>query len=93
MCAISLTAERSPFQVHAVAINQTDICVGNFWVRPAISHLIRRSRPHVHFWQVTTERLLIHPSFTSTVYDDEMLLVVKVTQERNLWDRVIRPFS
>ena len=33
--------------VHAVAINQTDICVGNFWVRPAISHLIRRSRPHV----------------------------------------------
>ena len=24
---------------------------------------------------------------------DEMLLVVKVTQERNLWDRVIRPFS
>jgi len=42
---------------------------------------------------VTTERLLIHPSFTSTVYDDEMLLVVKVTQERNLWDRVIRPFS
>lgn len=59
--------------VHAVAINQTDLCIGNFWV--------------------TTERLLIHPSFTSTVYEDEMLLLVQVTREQSFWDKVIRPFS
>eukprot|EP01047_Picozoa_sp_COSAG01_P034158 COSAG01_NODE_2552_length_7463_cov_644.066947_2_plen_1015_part_00 len=45
-----------------------------------------------NFW-LTTQRMLIHPSFTSVLYDDEMVLVVKAKEEVNLWDRVGVPFT
>ena len=40
-----------------------------------------------NFW-VTSDRMLIHPTFTSTVYDDEMLLVVQTVEEKDKWANV-----
>ena len=34
--------------------------------------------------------MLIHPTFTSTVYDDEMLLVVQTVEEKDKWAKVAR---
>ena len=45
-----------------------------------------------NFW-LTSQRMLIHPSFTSVLYDDEMVLVVKATEEVNFWRRVGIPFT
>ena len=59
--------------VHQVALNETDLCIANFWV--------------------TTERMLIHPSFTAEVYDDEFQLIVKAVVKKSFWDKVARPFS
>ena len=35
--------------------------------------------------------MLIHPTFTSTVYDDEMLLVVQTVEEKDTMDDVCPP--
>ena len=35
--------------------------------------------------------MLIHPTFTSTVYDDEMLLVVQTVEEKDKWANVRAP--
>ena len=32
--------------------------------------------------------MLVHPTFTSTVYDDEMLLVVQTVEEKDKWANV-----
>ena len=32
--------------------------------------------------------MLIHPTFTSTVYDEEMLLVVQTVEEKDKWANV-----
>ena len=54
---------------------------------------LNRARPHDivrcigNFW-VTSDRMLIHPTFTSTVYDDEMLLVVQTVAEKDKWANV-----
>eukprot|EP01047_Picozoa_sp_COSAG01_P047214 COSAG01_NODE_4491_length_4978_cov_17.492109_1_plen_836_part_10 len=45
-----------------------------------------------NFW-LTTQRMLIHSSFTSVLYDDEMVLVVKATEDVNLWERIGVPFT
>ena len=37
---------------------------------------------------MTSDRMLIHPTFTSTVYDDEMLLVVQTVEEKDTMDDV-----
>ena len=37
---------------------------------------------------MTSDRMLIHPTFTSTVYDDEMLLVVQTVEEKDPMDDV-----
>lgn len=58
---------------HMVALNETDLCIGNLWV--------------------TTQRMLIHPSFTSIVYSDQMRLVVRVTGAADGWDKFWAPLA
>ena len=42
--------------------------------------------------QVTTSRMLLLPSFTSTIYEDEFLLIVAADKPPSFLDKVVRPF-
>jgi hypothetical protein len=45
-----------------------------------------------NFW-LTSQRMLIQPSFTSALYDDEIVLIVAAVKKNDFWSSVAGPFS